>query len=225
MKILVIAAHPDDEVLGCGGTLYKLSKNKENKIFIAFAANGVGGRGKNEDIDLRQKELLKVSKYLGGQILNQEDDQYYRFEDQQLDQSNFNDVVGWIKGLIDSKKPEVIYTHYYGDLNRDHQIVAEAVLVATRPNKYGFIKRIYSFEINMGSINQGQALNNNQMFAPNVFEKIDLHKKMKLFDKYKSEHKYWPNWQEDLETVAKFRGFSSNYNYAEAFMLFRERND
>ena len=141
MKILVIAAHPDDEVLGCGGTLSKLSKNRANKIFIAFGANGVGGRGKNDNLILRQKESLKVSEHLGAEILNEEDDQYYRFGDQQLDQSNFNEVVGWVKGLIDSKKPEVIYTHYYGDLNRDHQIVAEAVLVATRPNKYGFIKK------------------------------------------------------------------------------------
>lgn len=224
MKILVIAAHPDDEVLGCGGTLIKLSKNKESKIFVAFAADGVFGRGNEKTLKVRQKESFRVSKYINAQILNEEDDQYYRFPDQQLDQSNFNEVVGWVKSLIDSKKPEVIYTHYYGDLNRDHQIVAEAVLVATRPNKYGFIKKIYSFEINMGSINQGQALNN-QMFAPNVFEKIDIIKKKKLFDKYKSEHKYWPNWQNDIETVARFRGFSAGYDSAEAFMLVRERND
>ena len=63
------------------------------------------------------------------------------------------------------------------------------------------------------------------MFNPNVFEKIDLNKKVKLFDKYKSEHKHWSNWQADIETVARFRGFSSGYDFAEAFMLARERHD
>lgn len=219
MKILVIAAHPDDEVLGCGGTLYKLSKNRANKIFIAFAADGVGGRGNIQDMEARQKESLAVAKLLNAQILNLKDKDYYRFLDQQIDKADFNEIVGWVKWLIESVKPEVIYTHFSGDLNRDHRIVTEAVAVATRPNKYEFIKKIYSFEINMGAINQGQT------FSPTVFEKTEIAKKLKLFNYYKSEHKYWGSWQKDIEIIARYRGLASSYDFAEAFVLVRQRND
>lgn len=224
MKILVIAAHPDDEVLGCGGTLYKMSKNRTNKIFIVFAADGVGGRGNNQNIPVRQKESSAVAKLLSAKVLNNFDKDYYRFGDQRIDQEDFNEIVSWAKGKIELIKPEVIYTHFPGDLNRDHQVVAEAVMVATRPNKYEFIKKILCFELNMGSINQGPTLLK-KLFNPNVFEKIDLSRKLKLFSLYKSEHKYWKKWQDDIETVAKFRGLGSNYEFAEGFKLVRQRND
>lgn len=219
MNILVIAAHPDDEVLGCGGTLYKLSRSKENKIFLAFATDGVGGRKSNSDsIKIRQKESIKAANFFNGQILNKQEF-YYPFYDQKIDSSDFNEVVSWLKSLVETSKPEVIFTHFAGDINRDHRILAEAVFIATRPNKYDFIKKLYSFEINMGCINQGP------IFSPNVFEKIDISKKLKLFNFYQSEHKYWKNWQEQIGTVAKFRGMAANYNFAEAFSLVRQRND
>jgi len=215
----VIAAHPDDEVLGCGGTLSKLSKNRANKIFIAFAADGVGGRGNIQDMKVRHKESLAVAKLLNAQILNLKDKDYYRFPDQQIDQRDFNDVAKWAKWLIELVKSEVIYTHFSGDLNRDHRIVTEAVAIATRPNKYEFIKKIYSFEINMGATNQGQ------IFSPTVFEKIDIERKIKLFSRYKSEHKYWKSYQKDIETIAKYRGLGSGYDFAEGFVLVGERHD
>lgn len=225
MKILVIAAHPDDEILGCGGTLHKLSRTKENKIFIAFATDGVGGRGKNnESADFRKKESFKAAKFLNTKILNQENEKYYPFYDQKIDSYDFNEVVSWVKRQIEKVKPDNIYTHYVSDMNRDHSILAEAVFVATRPNKYSNLKKIYSFEINMGCTNQGQALGN-AIFNPNVFEKIDINRKIKLFDYYQSEHKYWKNWETDIGAVARFRGMSAGYDFAEAFILVRQRND
>lgn len=224
MKILVIAAHPDDEVIGCGGTLYKLSKNKGNKIFLSFAADGVFGRGNEKALKIRQKESVAVAKLLNAKILNDSFEDYYPFSDQHIDQQDFNIVVSWVKKIIEEVKPEIIYTHHAFDLNRDHQIIAEAVAVATRPNKYDFIKKIYSFEINMGSLNQGPIVFN-RPFWPNVFEQIDLNRKIKLLRNYRSEQKYWGNWTKDCETIARFRGMGSGYNFAEAFILVRERND
>ncbi len=225
MNVLVLAAHPDDEVLGCGGTLYKLSRQKTNRIFIAFAADGVGGRGKNnEDINFRKEESFKAARFLRAKILNQKDEEYYSFQDQKIDSYDFNEIVSWVKRQIEKSKPDNIYTHYIGDINRDHSILAEAVFVATRPNKYSNLKKIYSFEINMGCINQGQTLGK-AIFNPNVFEKIDINRKIKLFDQYQSEHKHWETWQKDIETLARYRGMNSGYDFAEAFMLIRQRND
>src|SRR3990167_752430 len=110
MKILVIAAHPDDEVLGCGGTLYRLSKDKKNQIFIGFAANGVGGRADAKDIEKalkRRKESYKVARFLRAKIISPEEKGNYQFGDQRIDQADFNDVVEWIKNMIKITHPEI----------------------------------------------------------------------------------------------------------------------
>lgn len=231
MNILVIAAHPDDEVLGCGGTLLKLSKNKANQISLAFAADGVMGRNKLEDkvkyisnIEIRKKESFSVAKMLHAKILNKPEG-YYRFNDQRLVQDDFNNIVGWVQESIVQAKPDCIYTHFIGDFNIDHRIVAEAVFVAARPSKFDFIKKMYSFEINMADSNQGPSLNL-PPFNPNVFEKINISNtagKIGLFKHYKSEH--WKTWREDIETFARYRGTNSGFDYAEGFILVRERND
>ncbi|MEK7142932.1 MAG: PIG-L family deacetylase [Patescibacteria group bacterium] len=232
MKILVIAAHPDDEVLGCGGTLFKLSKDMKNQLFFAFAADGVMGRHRLEekekflsDIERRRQESVLVAKILKAEILNKQDKNYYRFNDQRLAQEDFNNVVGWIKDKIEKSKPDIIYTHFVGDFNIDHRIVAEAVLVAARPSKFEFVKKIYAFEVNMADTNQGSAV---QLlpFNPNVFEKISINKtlgKIGLFKYYKSEQ--WATWQADIETLAKYRGTNSGFDFAEGFLLLRQRND
>lgn len=236
MKILVVAAHPDDEVLGCGGTLFKLSKNRANKIFIAFAADGVLGRyDKIEPNDLSDDALLEIEdrkksareagRLLDAEILNISDQNFtFEFLDQRLDHYPIKKIIDWASGHISQVKPEIIYTHFSGDINKDHRLVAEAVLVATRPSKYDFLKKIYSFEINMADTNQGRNL---QIpgFNPNVFEKIEIARKIKLFSRYQSEHKYWKSYQKDIETIAKYRGLGSSYDFAEAFMLIRERHD
>lgn len=239
MKILVLAAHPDDEVLGCGGTLYKLAKDKNNQISIAFAADGVLGRyDKTEfndlpddilsEIEERKKSAKDVKHLLGAEILNISGQNFsFEFLDQRLDDYPIKKIIDWANGHISKVKPEIIYTHFAGDINKDHRLVAEAVLVATRPSKCEYLKKIYSFEINMKDTNQGHHL---QMpaFNPNVFEEIVISEtkgKIKLFDQYKSEHQHWESWKEDIETLAKYRGMNSGYGFAEAFMLIRERND
>lgn len=240
MKILVIAAHPDDEVLGCGGTLYKLSRQTDNKIYLAFAADGVLGRQKGKvdlndlpdedltEIENRKKGAREVKHLLKAEILNISGQNFsFEFLDQRLDDYQIKEIIDWASGQISQVKPEIIYTHFVGDINKDHRLVAEAVLVATRPSKYEFIKKIYSFEINMADTNQGHLLQKFP-FSPNVFEEIVISEtrgKIKLFDQYKSEHKHWATWKKDIETLARYRGMNSGYDFAEAFILVRERHD
>lgn len=227
MKILVIAAHPDDEALGCGGTLLKLANH--NEIFLAFGADGVSGRYKEEkiteheaEIEKRRKESQKAAKILKAKILNSKDDEYYPFRDQRIARADFNSVVDWINSMVKKSHPEIIFTHFAGDINIDHRMVAEALAVATRPGKFDFIKKIYTYEINTNHTNQGPNLKQ-PLFAPNAFYKINIEAKYKLFNAYQSEQ--WPTWKEDLKTIAKFRGMNSGYDSAEGFELIRERHD
>lgn len=234
MKILVIAAHPDDEVLGCGGTLYKLSKKKEHQIFIAYAADGVLGRyDKTEfndlpnevanEIEKRKKGAKDVKHLLGANILNiQEQNFIFEFTDQRLDTYSMKQIADWIGNNIKKVKPDIIYTHFTGDLNLDHRLVGEATMVAARP-KEEFIEAIYAYEISQSTL-QGEQVTG-QHFWPNVFEKIDLKNKIRLFESYQTEKGKSSAWEDTIEPLARYRGLQGGYDFAEAFMLIRRRND
>ncbi len=235
MKILVIAAHPDDEVLGCGGTLYKLSRKKENKISIGFAADGVLGRHKEKtefndlpdnilaEIEERKKSAKNVKHLLGADILNISAQNFiFKFKDQRLDGYHLKEIADWIEGCVKKVKPDIIYTHFTGDLNLDHRLVGEATMVAARP-KEDCIEAIYAYEISESTL-QGEKVTG-QPFLPNVFEKISLKDKLKLFEHYHTEMGKSSDWEGSIEPQARYRGFQSNYDFAEAFMLIRQRND
>jgi len=225
MNILVIAAHPDDEVLGCGGTLQKLSKDKNSQIFITFAANGVSGRKDHTSREINQRKVasLKVAKTLGAKIINRTNTNYsFPFKDQNLDKADFNKVARWAEAIIKRYHPEVIYTHSAIDLNRDHRLVSEAVIVATRPNSTS-VKELYFFEI-PESTGEGSNLQLGH-FKPNVYEKIRKEEKIALFDLYHTEKNRSDKWERGIIALGLYRGFNSGYDFAEAFMLVRERRD
>lgn len=225
MRTLVFAAHPDDEVLGCGGTLYKLSKKKKNRIFLAFAADGVMGRFKEKTIQT-EKEIKerffaarKVARILKADIVNE--NEHPKYSDQSLDQEKISDVISWISEIVNKIKPDIVFTHYYGDLNSDHRIIAEATLVAAR-SKVNFIKEIYCYEIPETTEQGSLAFGN---FQPNIYEKIDPKIKTKLFRQYQTEHGKTSAWEKGFRILGEYRGFNSGYDFAEAFMLVRKRND
>jgi len=232
MKILVIAAHPDDEVLGCGGALSKLKKG--NQIYLAYLADGVLGRlqGKIDpekisvkelsEIKIRRKGAAEVAKFLKAEIINDGDKDFFPFIDQRLDGYHLKEITDWLSDHIRKIKPEVIFTHFAGDLNLDHRMIAEATLVAARP-KESFIKKIYAYEVSESTM-QGENVTGKH-FNPNVFEKIDLAVKKKLFIRYQTEIGRTSDWEKSIETVARYRGFQGGYDFAEAFMLIRERRD
>lgn len=227
MNILVIAAHPDDEVIGCGGTLHKLSKKPGNKIFIAIAADGVLGRQKgkidfdnlpeniHQEIEARKKGAREVARGLKAEILNLENQNFnFNFVDQRLDSYPIKDIIDWVQDWVKKTKPDIIYTHFIGDLNSDHRLVGEATLVAARP-KEDFIKAVYAYEVSVTI----------KTFTPNVFEKIDLKAKIKMFESYQTEKGRSSRWEEIIEPVARYRGLQGGFDCAEAFMLLRQRND
>ncbi len=210
MKILVIAPHPDDEVLGMGGTIKKLSK--KNKIILCVVSEGATAQYKDKKmIKVRRDSCKKTAKILGiSQTI------FLDYPDMRLNLSHL-DINKKLEEIIEKYKPEIVYTAPKNDLNLDHQVVFNSTLVACRP-KSG-VKQILCYEI------QG---NTKVPFVPNVFENIEkeFSYKIKGFKMYKSEIEEFPNPRSiiAIENLAIRRGIESGTKKAEAFELIRSIN-
>ena len=224
MKILVIVAHPDDEVLGCGGTISKHIKSGD-KVNTVIVAEGVTSRDENRDIFLRKNELkiIKSHSLKAAKILGISHTEFLGFPDNRLDSIDLLEIIKKIEKYIFKFKPDIVYTHHYGDLNIDHRIVHNAVMTACRPFSTKFIKKILSFE--NPSSTEWQSLSFNSYFKPNYFVNIENHisKKINAMKQYKTELNEWPHTRslEFLEILAKYRGSISGMKYVEAFFVER----
>lgn len=179
-KILVIAAHPDDEVLGCGGALLKHAANND-KILLLFATDGESSRRSgNKKILYRKKQASKVAR-----IINAQTPVFLNFPDNQLDKINILKIAKIFANIVHRFKPNIIYTHHYNDLNIDHRLTFEATMIACRPLVESSVTEIYCFEILSSTGWRGIS---NLAFKPNVYvdikdyikKKIDL---MKIYEK------------------------------------------
>ena len=207
MNILVIAPHPDDEVLGMGGTIKKLSK--KNKIILCVVSEGATAQYKDKKmIKVRRDSCKKTAKILGiSQI------QFLDYPDMRLNLSHL-DINKKLEEIIEKYKPKIVYTAPKNDLNLDHQVVFNSTLVACRP-KSG-VKQILCYEIQE---------NTKVPFVPNVFENIEkeFSYKIKAFKMYKSEVRKFPHPRsiEAIENLAIQRGVECSLKKAEAFQLIR----
>ena len=216
-KILIVAAHPDDEILGCGGTIMKLKKN--NEINVIFMTNGVSARGrnKNNEIKERKNSCLKLFKYL-----SLPEPTFLNFPDNQMDKTPLIKIVKKIENKIRSLNPSTLITHYSHCLNVDHRITFEAVITACRPINKLSVKKILSFEIPSST---DWALFKDKQFHPNYYIDISKHinDKIKMINFYKKELKHYPHSRsvKGIKSLASFRGVSCGVKYAEGFYLNR----
>ena len=216
-KILIVAAHPDDEVLGCGGTISKLKNN--NDINILFMTNGVSARGikKSKEIAQRKNSALKLCKYLSISR-----PVFFDFPDNQMDKVPLLKIIKKLEKYIDKLKPTSIFTHYSHCLNIDHRITFEAVITACRPTKKQSVKKILSFEIPSST---DWALFKDKNFQPNFFVDIskNLKEKIEELNFYKKELRDYPHSRsiKGIKSLASVRGLSCGVKYAEAFFLNR----
>ena len=215
-KILIIAAHPDDEIIGCGGTILKLKK--KNKIKIIFTCKTYDKRINDKNVkknNERQKIAKKVSKYLK---IN--DPEFLNFNGLSIRREDITKMSKILHEKIIEFKPDTIFTHCIDDNHHDHRATTEATMVACRPNKNNtFLKRIYSFEIPSAS---EKLIKKNRAFNPNFFIDINKTYKKKIFilkKFYNDELKPYPNFLslKSIENLIKFRGNSINLKAAEAF--------
>jgi len=221
-KILVVAAHPDDEVLGCGGTILKYTK-KGHIVHTLFISDGESSR-KSKDItklvEKRKKAALKASKLLGVKKVI-----FCDYADNKLDKVPLLSIVKILEKYIKKFNPKIIFTHHFNDLNIDHRIVSKAVTTACRPNINNSVELILFFEVL--SSTEWQISDNKKIFAPNWYENIskEMLKKIKAIKFYKKEMRKYPHPRsiKSIKSLSQFRGVSSGYNYAEAFVLGRKR--
>lgn len=216
-KILIIAAHPDDEILGCGGTILKLKE--KNNIRVIFLTDGVSARKSNKKMkNKRKKECLDLFKYL------KLDKPYFlNFPDNQLDKIPLLKIVKKIEKILVNFKPNIIFTHFENCLNIDHQIAYKATITACRPLKKSSVEKILSFEVLSST---DWAAFNNKSFQPNYFVNItnQIKDKIKSISFYKSELRKYPHSRslKAIETLSRSRGTSAGFKFAEAFFIVRE---
>ena len=220
-KVLIVAAHPDDEVLGCGGTMARHHKQGD-EVHVVFMADGVSSRTKislsSTDIEVRNKAAAAACKILHAQPAH-----FFSFPDNRMDAIPLIDIVQQLEKLISSIAPETIYTHNGSDLNVDHRITHEAVMTACRPQPDYPVKEIYSFEIL--SSTEWISVVANRPFSPNYFVDIGmtLALKMEALQVYHEEMRDFPHSRsyEGVGALARYRGVSVGVEAAEAFQVER----
>ncbi len=221
VKILVVAAHPDDEVLGCGGTIAKLAQR--NDVYTLLMSGGVTSR----DIPEKQKRhavtLLKKEAEDANKRINVKRVFFENFPDNEFDSVPLLDIVKVIERHMRKIAPEVVYTHHPEDLNIDHQKVHRAVVTAARPVGDHSVKKILLFEV-LSSTEWGK-LNAHSNFTPNVYVDISetMNAKLEAMRCYKSETRKYPHPRslEGIRILAQKRGLEVGLRFAEAFCLVR----
>jgi len=215
-KILIIAAHPDDEILGCGGSISKL-KN-DNYIEVIFMTNGVSSRGRNKKkIFERKKACFDLFKHLSLPRPT-----IFNFPDNQMDKIPLLKIIKKVEKNIRNYRPDTIITHFSNCLNIDHRITFEAVITACRPVNNLSVKKILSFEIQSST---DWALFKGKNFQPNYFIDISKHIKDKInyIRFYNEELRNYPHSRSipSIKALASVRGTSCGVKYAEGFYLNR----
>jgi LmbE family N-acetylglucosaminyl deacetylase len=216
-RVLVIAAHPDDEILGAGGTLIRHFKGGDDvRALIVCSADPIRYRAGEHD---QPADAERASYYLGGRTSG------LGFPDQRLDAGSNLELIQALERELRDFEPDIVYTHHWGDVNADHVRIAEAVDVATRPFAAPWLKRLYSFETPSSS--EWTASSRNRPFLPNVFSDIssELDRKLDAMRCYRSELRPYPHPRSlrSLRERAGFWGSVANMTAAEPLMLLRAR--
>ncbi|MCK4589148.1 MAG: PIG-L family deacetylase [Nanoarchaeota archaeon] len=218
-KVLVIVAHPDDEILGVGGTLIK-HVNQGDDIFCLILGEGITSRDKYGQGVL---EELHEHCHEAGKVIGFQEIFLLKLPDNKFDSIPLLNIVKEIEKYLEKIKPNIIYTHHDGDVNIDHQLTHEAVMVACRPCNPNCPGELYSFETLSSTEWQ---INKKKLFTPNIYVDIEyeINSKIKALKKYKSEVREYPHSRsvEGIKILAQFRGLESGLKYAEAFYLLRE---
>lgn len=219
-RVLVVAAHPDDEVLGCGATIAKHANNG-HEVYIVFMADGVSSRqniSAEGELKNRNKQAVMASEILG---LNPPS--FLDLPDNKMDTVAFLDVVQKLEKIIDEIKPSIIYTHHPGDLNIDHKITFQAVMTVCRPQPDYYVREIYSFEIL--SSTEWAPPSVNTAFIPNYFVDISntIGSKISALKMYEDELRKFPHSRsiEAVRALTRYRGVSVGMSDAEAFTVQR----
>ena len=224
-SVLVVAAHPDDEVLGCGGTIARHA-DAGDQVQVLIVAEGATSRQQQRDRDQANDELsaLAQAAQQAGAILGAQGVELLDLPDNRLDSLDRLDLIKQIEERIARHQPQVVYVHHAGDVNVDHRRLHEAVVTACRPTPGQPVRRLLSFEV--ASSTEWQPPGSAPAFQPNWFVDISAQwpRKRAALVAYASEMRLWPHSRslESLEHLARWRGAQVGVEAAEAFCLLRQ---
>ncbi len=226
-KIMLVVAHPDDELLGLGATMNKLIKEYNCKIKVVILGEGITSRSTNRDVNAWKKELAihKKNIQLAAKAIGYHQVKTYDFPDNRFDSVALLDIVKVIEAEKKDFQPEIIFTHHGGDTNIDHRQTFDAVITATRPVENEIVNTIITFET--PSSTEWQAANYPNYFKPNLFievSKKNIDAKIKGMESYEFEKRSFPHPRspEALEIQCKRNGVIVGKKFAEAFMIIRQ---
>jgi LmbE family N-acetylglucosaminyl deacetylase len=225
-KILIVVAHPDDELLGLGAAMHRLIKNNKVKTHVVILGEGITSRSDERDekkwkreLDIHRKNIHAAQKAIGYHSVS-----IYDFPDNRFDTIALLDIIKIVEKEKEKFKPDVIFTHHGGDVNIDHQRTFEAVMTACRPMAHETVKTIISFETPSGT--EWRAPTDPKHFLPNLFFSVsekDVLAKIKGMESYEFEKRKYPHPRspEALKIQAQRWGVTVGCEYAEAFCLVR----
>jgi N-acetylglucosamine malate deacetylase 1 len=223
--VLVVVAHPDDEVLGCGGTIARHVESGD-EVHILIVAEGATSRDKRRQPGKRRSELLSLAaaaRQAAG-LLGAQPPRLAGFPDNRLDSVDLLDLVKAVTVSIDAVKPRIVYTHHASDLNVDHRLVNEATVTACRPLPNSAVRAIYAFEtVSSTGWSDPHAF---APFRPTRFVDISafMDLKRRACECYETEMRPFPHARsmEAVEALARWRGTTVGRAAAEAFEVIRE---
>lgn len=218
MKVVVISAHPDDETLGCGGTLLKHNQAGDEIHWIIITNVFVDKGFSDERVSRRQKEIQEVSNRFRFKSISKLD-----YPTMSLDTSSLINLIPKVSTIFMKIEPEIIYVMNRSDAHSDHRITFDAILACTKSFRYPFIKRVLMYEC-ISETEFAPSLPE-KAFQPNYFVDISAFfaEKCDIMNIYSSElgvHPF-PRSLRNIEALATFRGASVGVEYAEAFQIIK----
>ncbi|EYE88786.1 GlcNAc-PI de-N-acetylase [Fervidicella metallireducens AeB] len=220
MKVLIISVHPDDETLGCGGTILKHTANGDDTYWLIITKPEESIGYSKKFINDREQQVKAVSQLYKFNSVYQ-----LQYSTTRLHQVDISLLIKNLSKIIMEVKPEVVYMVNRSDIHTDHQVAARAIMSCTKSFRYPFIKKILMYEC-ISETEIAPSLPEN-IFIPNVYSDITdyIDKKLEIMKLYESEVQEipLPRSLDNIKALARFRGASCGVAYAEAFMLVRER--
>ena len=225
-RVMVVVAHPDDEVLGLGGTINRLIETYSIVTHLVILGEGITSRSNTRDVAIWNEELKehKSNIQIAQSIIGYHSASIYDYPDNRFDTVPLLNLVKTVEAEKKRFSPDLIFTHHGGDLNIDHQKTFEAVMTACRPMKEESVKTILCFETMSGT--EWRASSDPRHFIPNMyisFEKKHLQKKIQAMESYKYESRQFPHPRspEAIKNRAKMWGITVGKEFAEPFTLIR----
>jgi N-acetylglucosamine malate deacetylase 1 len=227
-KILVVVAHPDDELLGLGASMNKLINDQNCTIRAVILGEGITSRSDERNSEQWVKELKIHRQNIehARNFIGYESVGIYDFPDNRFDSVALLEIIKVIEKEKSTFQPEIIFTHHGGDVNIDHQRTFEAVITATRPMVDEIVKTVITFETPSGT--EWIASSDPRKFTPNLFIDVsekNLEAKIKGMECYEFEKRKYPHPRspEALKILAEYRGVTVGLKFAEAFTIIRSK--